>query len=167
MWKIGQALYSESKRWHEQAPALGAIISWKQNKNFKKRTHTDSPRDRYLPNLCTAHIQVCSVRVNCFACGLRSFSKLPNSAGAHAIAQTCSRDTRDASADRAHFSRPTATSLAQATISPYPSICNEYPNGLSTPSVCSWSYKPCKLDPMPLRTFQLFFMTLRIKFKFL
>lgn len=161
----GTVLWVQKIGWASSSLGCNYLSKTKQNK--KKCTRTYSPRNRYLSNLGTTHIQLCNVRVNCFSCGLCSFSKLPNSDGAHAIAQTYSRDTRNASEDSAHFSRPTATSLAQATIFSYSSICSEYYNSLSTPSICCWSYKPYKLDPMPLQILQLFFMTLRIKFKFL
>lgn len=85
--------------------SLSAIIFWKQNKIKNIPIYIWPLRKTLI--LPPYHISpVCNIRVNCSACGLHSFSMLPNSVGAHAIAQTCSQDTRNASSNSAPFSSP-------------------------------------------------------------
>lgn len=118
-------------------------LCFENNAKLKKEcTHIYTLRDRYLSNLCTTCSRLCNVRVNCFACGLYSFSESPNSTGAYTTAQSCSQDARNASPNLAHLPSPTATALVKATINSYPSIHNSILMVSLPLSICAPSYKP-------------------------
>ena len=121
-------------------------------------THTYTLRDRYLFNLHITHIRLCNVRVNGCACGLCSFSTW-----CFCNAQTRSQDARNASPNSAHFSSAATTVPIKATITSYSNIASYWsPCPISSASHLT---KLINHSLMPLKSLQVFPMTLRIRVK--
>lgn len=58
-------LWVQKIGWASSSLGCNYLLKTKQN---KKCNGIYTPRDKHLSNLCTTRIQLCNVRVNCFAC---------------------------------------------------------------------------------------------------
>lgn len=144
-------------------PQCNYLLKTKQNKKY---THIYAPQGRRLSNLCTTHIPFAT-------------SELTALPVVYAVSPSCQTQLvlmqlhrlahrmQEMPPQTPHISPAPSHSSSSSHFISYPSISNSIIMvSTSFPYVLDL-INLYKVNPMPLKSLQVFFMTLRIKFKFL